>query len=130
MLTTELSYLAHVSLLTALMWIPYTLNLIAVRGLIAAVSYPADPKPLAPWAARMKKAHANAIENLVIFGMLVLVAHAADANNAVTAGACAVYFWARCLHLVAYTLAIPWVRTIAFVVGFGCQAAIAAQILM
>ena len=100
MITTELSYLTWTTIITALMWMPYVLNLIAVRGLVAAVSYPVDPKPLAPWAARMKQAHANAIENLVVFATLVLVAHIAGVNNEVTAIACAVYFWARVVHFV------------------------------
>ena len=130
MITTELTYLTWISLFSALMWMPYTLNLISVRGLIAAVSYPADPKPLAPWAVRMKQAHANAIENLVVFGVLVLAAHSAGANNEATAVACAVYFWARCIHLLAYTFSVPWIRTASFVAGFGCQFTIAAQILM
>jgi len=84
MITTELSYLTWTAIITALMWVPYILNLIAVRGLVAAVSYPVDPKPLAPWAARMKQAHANAIENLVVFATLVLVAHIAGVDNEAT----------------------------------------------
>ena len=130
MITTELSYLTWTTIITALMWMPYVLNLIAVRGLVAAVSYPVDPKPLAPWAARMKQAHANAIENLVVFATLVLVAHIAGVNNEVTAIACAVYFWARVVHYVVLGFGIPWIRTLSFVTGFGCQLALAWQILM
>jgi hypothetical protein len=37
MITTELSYLTWTTIITALMWMPYVLNLIAVRGLVAAV---------------------------------------------------------------------------------------------
>ena len=130
MITTELSYLTWTTIITALMWMTYVLNLIAVRGLVAAVSYPVDPKPLAPWAARMKQAHANAIENLVVFATLVLVAHIAGVNNEVTAIACAVYFWARVVHFVVLGFGIPWIRTLSFVTGFGCQLALAWQILM
>jgi uncharacterized MAPEG superfamily protein len=130
MITTELSYLTWTTIITALMWMPYVLNLIAVRGLVAAVSYPVDPKPLAPWAARMKQAHANAIENLVVFATLVLVAHIAGVNNEVTAIACAVYFWARVVHFVVLGFGIPWIRTLSFVTGFGCQLALAWQILV
>ena len=130
MITTELSYLTWTTIITALMWMPYVLNLIAVRGLVAAVSYPVYPKPLAPWAARMKQAHANAIENLVVFATLVLVAHIAGVNNEVTAIACAVYFWARVVHFVVLGFGIQWIRTLSFVTGFGCQLALAWQILM
>jgi uncharacterized MAPEG superfamily protein len=130
MITPELTYLTWVTVFTALMWMPYILNTIVVRGLINAVGYSDNPKPLAPWAARMKQAHSNAIENLVVFGLLVFVAQTAGVNNETTALACAVYFYARIVHCVAYTLGIPWVRTLAFAVGFMCQISLALQILM
>ena len=47
-MTVELTYLVYVAVFTALLWIPYILNLIGVRGLSDAVGYPADPKPIAP----------------------------------------------------------------------------------
>jgi uncharacterized MAPEG superfamily protein len=126
---TELLYLVWVTVLTGLMWIPYILDRIAVWGLADTVGYPQDPKPQSPWARRMMKAHLNAVENLVIFAALVLAAQDANITNQVTATACMVYFWARVVHLVAYTLAWPWVRTLAFAVGFFAQAAIAWQLL-
>ena len=75
-MTVELTMLTWVAALSAIMWVPYILNAIMVRGLIAAVGYPKDPKPLAPWAERMKAAHYNAVENIVVFATLILVAHA------------------------------------------------------
>jgi len=128
-MTVELKYLALVSTLTALIWIPYILNTIMVRGLIDAVGYPDNPKPLAPWAERMKAAHYNAIENLAAFAALVLVAHLVGIRNEATALAAVVYFWARVVHVVAYTFGIPWVRTLAFVVGVACQLTFAWHIL-
>ena len=49
-MTVELKYLTLVTVFTALMWIPYILNMITVRGLIDAVGSPDIPKPLASWA--------------------------------------------------------------------------------
>jgi uncharacterized MAPEG superfamily protein len=43
--------------------------------------------------------------------------------------ACAAYFWARLVHLLAYTFKVPWVRTLAFVVGFVAQMTLAWQVL-
>ena len=126
---TELLYLVLVTVLTGVMWIPYILDRIAVWGLTETVGYPENPKPQSPWARRMMKAHVNAVENLVIFATLVLAAQAANVTNTVTATACVVYFWARVVHLGSYTLAVPWVRTLAFAVGFLAQAAIAWQLL-
>ncbi len=128
-MSIELRYLALVTVLTGLTWVPYILNTIMVQGLVNAVGYPENPKPLAPWARRMKLAHYNSVENLVVFASLVLVAHAAGLSNAAIASSATVYFWARVVHLAAYTLAIPWVRTAAFAVGVGCQACIAWHIL-
>ena len=128
-MSTEITYLAWISGLTALMWIPYILNMIMVRGLIDAVGYPKDPKPLAPWAARMKSAHANAVENLVVFAVLVLIADGAGISNDVIAISAIVYFWARIAHFIAYTFGVPWVRTLTFVIGSVCQILVAWQII-
>ena len=126
---TELLYLVLVTTFTAIIWIPYILDRIAVWGLMDAVGYPEKPKPQSPWATRMMAAHENAVENLVVFGALVLAAHAAGVSNSATVLACAVYFWARVVHLLAYTFAVPWVRTLAFAVGFGSQVTLAWQLL-
>lgn len=128
-MTSELMSLTWVTALTAVLWMPYVLNLIAVRGLIDAVGYPENPEPLSGWAAKMKAGHANAIENLVVFATLVLIANAAGVSNDITVLACQIYFWARLVHVVAYTFAVPWVRTLAFATGFGCQIALLLQVL-
>lgn len=128
-MTAELRTLTIVALFTGLLWVPYILNLIMVRGLASAVGYPENPPPLAPWAQRMKAAHANAVENLVVFAALVLAAHAAGISNAATAMCTTVYLWARVVHAAAYTFAVPWVRTLAFVAGVGANVCIAEQLL-
>ena len=126
---TELSYLVYVTVFTGLLWVPYILDRVATRGLLDAVGYPENPKPQSPWAQRLMKAHFNAVENLVVFAALVLAAIAAGISTPLFASACIVYFWARVVHALAYTFAVPWVRTLAFTAGFLAQAAIAWQIL-
>ena len=128
-MTLELKYLVLVTALTAILWVPYILNRVAVWGLADAVGYPANPKPVARWAERLQAAHYNAVENLVVFAVLVLVADAIGISNETTVLACMAYFWARLVHAVAYTFGIPWVRTLAFAAGFLCQAALAWQLL-
>jgi uncharacterized MAPEG superfamily protein len=128
-MTSELMSLMWVTALTAVLWIPYILNTLMVRGLVDAVGYPENPKSPAPWAIRFKAAHYNAVENLVVFATLVLVAHASGVSNETTVLACEVYFWARLVHYLAYGFAIPWVRTLAFTVGFLCQMAIFLQLI-
>lgn len=128
-MSAELTYLTWTAGLTAILWLPYILNMIMVRGLMDAVGYPEDPTPLAPWAARLKAAHYNAVENLVVFAALVLVAHLAQATNETTAMAAMIFFWARLVHAVAYALAIPFVRTLAFAAGFVAIVMILVQLL-
>ena len=126
---SELMYLVWVTTLTALIWIPYIVDRIMVEGMADAVGYPGNPKPQSPWARRMKAAHYNAVENLVVFAALVLAAQVAGVSNNATVMACMIYFWARVTHLVACTFAIPLVRTLSFAVGFACQMTLAGQLL-
>ena len=125
----EMTYLVWVTILTALIWIPYVLDRIAVWGLTDTVGYPEAPKVQSPWARRMKAAHANAVENLIVFATLVLVANAVGISNSATAFAASLYFWARLVHVVSYTFALPWVRTLAFAGGFAAQAIFAWQLV-
>ncbi|HEX8012533.1 MAG TPA: MAPEG family protein [Casimicrobiaceae bacterium] len=129
-MNTELMYLVAVTALTGLMWIPYILDRLAVWGLADTVGYPESPRLQSPWARRMKSAHANAVENLVVFAPLVLAAQAAGLSNNATVLACAVYFWARVVHVFAYTVAMPWVRTLAFAAGFVAQAILVWQLFV
>ena len=126
----ELFYLALVTAFTGLLWIPYIIDRTMVRGLIDAVGYPENPKPQSPWAQRLIKAHYNAVENLVVFAALVLVAQAAGISNSAIATSSMVYFWARVVHAASYTLGVPWVRTLSFVAGFLAQACIAWHVLV
>lgn len=124
-MTPELKYLALTATFTVLLWIPYILNVIVSNKLGDAVGYPAAPLVMTAWAERLKKAHYNAIENLAPFAALVLVAHAIGVGNDATVAAAAAYFWARVVHALAYTFAIPWVRTLSFAVAWGAILCIA-----
>ena len=105
------------------------MNVISVRGLVDAVGYPDDPKPMAAWAERMKAAHYNAVENMVLFATLVLVAHAAGISNEMTVLVCKVYFWARVVHVATYTLGIPWLRTLSFATAWLACVALLVELL-
>ena len=70
-MTVELHYLVLVTALTAVLWVPYILNRLAVRGIADTVGYPETPKPQAPWAARLQKAHVNAVRKLAFTAAFV-----------------------------------------------------------
>lgn len=83
----------------------------------------------AGWPGRYIRAHANQIENLVPFGFIILVAHAAGVSNEVTRLAAEVFVGARVLHAVTYVAGILYVRTAAFYAGLLAMFAIAVQLL-
>jgi len=129
-MTRELFWLTLTVILTGLLWLPYVLNRIMVRGLFGAMANPArNDKPMAEWSNRLMFAHDNAVENLIVFAPLVLILNAADVSTPTTVLACAVYFWSRVVHLIVYTMGLPIIRTVAFLVGFAAQAVLAVAIL-
>ncbi len=128
-MTRELVWLTLTVVMTGLLWVPYTLDRIMVRGLMGAMDNPSrDDKPQSPWALRLYFAHTNAVENLVIFAPLVLILDSMGYQTETTAIACAVYFWARLAHAIIYTFGIKVLRTLAFAVGFAAQVVLALAI--
>jgi uncharacterized MAPEG superfamily protein len=128
--TTELYWLTLTALMTALFWMPYVLNRMAMTGLGGALAGGApDSNKLSVWAQRAIKAHGNAVENFAIFAPIVLTAHVLGISNATTQAAVVVYFFARLLHFLVYTAGIPAARTLTFTAGWLAQIAIIASIL-
>ena len=129
LLTPELFWLTLTVILTGLLWVPYVLNRLLVRGLMGTLDNPArDAKPHAAWANRLMFAHDNAVENLIVFAPLVLILSEIDYSTKWTVYACAVYFWARLAHVIIYAMGIPVLRTLSFTVGFLAQAVLALAI--
>ena len=128
-MTIELKMLVLVSVLSIVMWLPYILARIQAYGYLKTLTYSVDESPLPDWAIRAKKAHYNAVENLVVFSILIIVAHLAQISNDGTVYAAIGYFWFRVAHYVLYISGIPFGRTIAFTGAWLAQIYIAYQIL-
>lgn len=128
-MSKELLWLTLTVILTGLLWVPYILDRIMVRGFMGAMANPSrNDTPQTPWAQRTYFAHTNAVDNLVIFAPLVLILDNLGHSTPATAIACAVYFWARLAHAIVYALGIPVARTLAFAVGFVCQVTLALAV--
>lgn len=127
----ELYWLALTATMTALFWIPYILNRAVRAGVPGAFLTPRMDAPAveAEWAQRARRAHSNAVENLVVFTALVAASQLAGVSNQVTAFAAALYFWSRLGHYVVLTLGIPYARTIIWTVSFIAEMMIAWQLL-
>lgn len=128
---TSLEWLAASALMTALFWMPYVLERMAALGVLGTMKTvePEDELKQALWARRAKRAHYNAVENLVVFATLVLVAQAmgkAEASQVLFASQ--LYFWARLVHFPALTFGLPGIRTVAYLASFAAQLVVAIEI--
>jgi len=120
-MTTDLWMLVWSTLLCLLMPFVYVAAIAALpNGLAWGFGNRDTSIELAPWAARAKRAHANMIENLAPFAILVLTAHVAGKANATTALGATVFFWGRVVYSGVYIAGIPYLRTaVFFVAAFG-----------
>jgi uncharacterized MAPEG superfamily protein len=126
----ELYWLALTLGAAALFSLPYVLNRVFVRGIFGTIANPSPTeKPQPAWAQRAQRAHANATENLAVFAPAVLAVHAIGRFDAMTAAACMVYFYARLVHYVVYTLGIPGARTLAWFGGWGATLVLIGRLL-
>jgi len=82
-ITTELYWLVLTVLMTALFWMPTIVNRIFETGVWTTLK-PPQLQPKAQWAERLGWAHANAVENLVLFAPLVLAIQITGMNNSAT----------------------------------------------
>lgn len=123
---TDILWLSILVFTVALMWIPYILERIQRAGFATAMGY-SDKihQNVAPWAARCKLAHRNALEGLLTFVLLVMFAMHMKQS---VMWPIQFYFWARLVHYVCQTFGIPYLRTLAWLVMLIAQIYVAAII--
>ena len=129
-MTTELRYLAYTALLTAALWIPYIVCQVQTNGPLTPENY-VDPTPRATplWGQRAHRVYLNAVESFAPFAALVLIAHVAGKENGMTSFWAMSYFWVRVIHAIVYFAAIPYIRTVAFTLGFVAVCGLFWQVL-
>jgi uncharacterized MAPEG superfamily protein len=116
-MTPELMYLVWSAVLTLV------LVVIAVGGATLQVGLPvlaANREGLLEttgWAGRAARAHRNMLESLILFAVLVLVAHTIGIRNPMTLLGAQLFFWGRVAHAIIYIAGLPWLRTIAWIVS-------------
>jgi uncharacterized MAPEG superfamily protein len=129
-MTTDLKFLALTAMLTATLWIPYVISQVMANGFLTPPNYvdPA-PRPVPLWGKRADRTYINAVEVFAPFAALVLVAHITGKTNAMTAFWATFFFWARLVHAIVYLLAIPYIRTLVFTLGFVAVAGIFWEVI-
>ena len=120
-MSPELKYLALTALLTASLWIPYIVAQVVTNGPLKPMNY-VDPtmRPVPLWGQRANRAHINAVETFAPFAALVILVQITNKNNSMTAFWAMSYFWIRLAHAIVFIAAIPYIRTILFVLGYVC----------
>ena len=115
----DFCWLILILLFTGLMWLPYVFERIFRMGLMQAMGNSSEMNQnIAAWALRCQKSHSNAIEGLVVFAPLVLIAHTMQIDILI---GIQIYCISRVLHYICYTLAVPLMRTATFFVSVGAQ---------
>jgi uncharacterized MAPEG superfamily protein len=128
-MNTELKMLFASAILALLHFMPYLMAYIKHWGMTVAVGNRENTPPLPDWANRSLRAHRNMTENLVHFTTFVLIAQIMGVSNEITALGATLFFYARVLYLIIYTLGIPWLRTLVFIAGVIGEVMIASQLV-
>ncbi len=80
--------------------------------------------------ARVARAHANHIENIVVFAPLaLLVMHLGHGDAAAAIAAGWAFFGARIVHVIVYAADVPPVRSLSHTVTLGAHATLVAVAL-
>jgi len=129
-MSTDLKYLALTAILTATLWIPYVVSQVMTNGPLTPPNYlDPTPRPLPPWGKRADRTYINAVETFAPFAALVIAAHLTGKADAMTAFWATCFFWLRLAHAAVYLLAIPYVRTMIFTLGYICVVGIFWEVI-
>lgn len=119
---SELAILALYALFTMLVILVQVLAAQAQVGLGMLVKPRDDMPKLTGVAGRLDRAQMNSIVALALFAPAALMCHVLGASTAATLLAAQLFLVARVIYVVVYAAGTPWVRTIAWVIGFLCTA--------
>ena len=88
----ELFYLLLSVGLCGLLWIPTVVERVFRIGLAETVGNNPDDKNAPDWAIRLKSAHRNLVDNIIIFGILILILQVVEKSNNTTGFASLIFF--------------------------------------
>ena len=122
-LPVELGILTCLAIFAASLWIPYIVGVntepAAHEG---AFERPGDLQQLRPWVHRAHRAHLNLLEQLLPFGLLVLLLDRIDGFTALTFWTAIAFFWLRVAHAIGMITGFAKfpLRPILFSAGWLC----------
>jgi len=114
-MTTLETYTALSALWLSIAWVPYILDRIMVRGLIGGMAnYDPTATPQSDWAKRAMRAHTVAVEAMVAFGPVAVLAMIRMPDDAYAGTLAMTFFVGIFAHYIIYMIGIPILRTLAF----------------
>lgn len=130
-MTYELTVLAWSTvLLIALIVASANANVLAM-GFAWGIGNRDEPATVTGWGARARRAYLNHLENLLIFGIFVLIAHLGNVHSGATILGAKLFILGRLAHAVTYVAGVVFygVRTLAFAVALTGTLMIAYAVL-
>ena len=130
---TAYYYLALSGILTILLWTPYILSRMFTWGLPAFLnSYPKEIPIQPEWAKRAQRVHLNMVETMPAFIAVVIAAGYISPTDSVNDVAfwSQVFFYARIIHAVLFSFAVPYLRTPSYLVSWFAIIMIGSQSIM
>lgn len=116
-MTVELTMLLYSTILIfVFIAIPATVGILDNGVKMMAGARDNIPEP-SVFNARGKRLVANMQENLVMFAIVVLLAHAAGISNEATVQGAQIFFYARIGHGICYLAGWPWIRPLFWAAG-------------
>ena len=133
MIAVEFWWLAVIGIVMAVTSLPYVMDRLLTAGIAKSFGNPQDnDTPPSGWAERMKAAHYNSVPEFITcerYQALCVAVVVAGATDELTAMAAAAFCLSRIAYVVVYTLGIPVLRTLAFLVGWLSTLALALRLL-
>lgn len=130
-MTYELSVLAwNAVLLIVLIMVSANANLLTM-GFAWGIGNRDTPSTVTGWGARASRAANNQLENLLLFGVFVLIAHLANVHSSLTILGAQLFLVGRLAHAITYVAGLSFlgVRTAAFAVALTGTILIAYAVL-
>jgi len=129
-MSTELKYLALTAMLTASLWIPYIVSQVVTNGFLTPQNYvDPTPRPVPFWGKRADRTYLNAVETFAPFAALVILVQLTGKADWWTGFWAMSFFWLRVAHAVVFLAAIPYVRTVVFVLGYVCVVGLFVELM-
>jgi len=118
-MSVDLKYLAFTAMLTATLWIPYIVAQVLTNGFLSPQNYvDPTPRPVPFWGQRAHRVYLNALETFAPFAALVILIQLTGKADPMTAFWTMSFFWLRVAHAIVFLAAIPYIRTLIFVLGW------------